>query len=184
MSSLNSHSNENDHYLGRLTAPVILVEYGDFQCPFCAMAAPVVERLMQHFGRDLCFVYRHFPLTNIHPMAELAALASEAADQQDQFWLMQYLLFQNSTALSKDVITALAREIGLNRDQFEQDLGRLDLKDRINRDRQSATLSRVNGTPTFYVNGTRLDQPVGYSTLLSAILGRLINHREAESLRP
>lgn len=148
-----------DHHRGPLTAPVFLVEYGDFECPYCGAAYPVFERLIAEFKNDLCFVYRHFPLKNIHPHSELAARAAEAADQQKQFWPMHHLLFENQGALSSENILKMAEFLNLDLDRFHTDLRRDDLLQRLRADFNNGIRSGVNGTPTVYINDFRFNGP-------------------------
>ena len=150
---------ERDHYRGPLRSPVTMVEYGDFQCPYCAQAFPEVEQLFNEFHQQMCFAYRHFPLSNLHPYAELAALASEAADQQGQFWPMHHTLYRIQPILSEQTIFAAADDLGLNMDEFQRDLTREDLLERIRDDMNGGIRSGVNGTPTLFFNGVRYDGP-------------------------
>lgn len=149
----------NDHHLGDLTAPLVLVEYGDFECPFCAQAYPVFEQLIKDFA-GVCFIYRHFPLKQIHPHADLAARAAEAADEQGQFWQMHHLLFENFDRLSTTAIVEFANSLNLSLEQFSKDWKREDLAERVHRDFVGGVKSGVNGTPCVFVNGERFDRPI------------------------
>lgn len=153
---------EFDHYCGPLNAPVNMVEYGDFECPHCATAFIEVERTIHALGTNLCFVYRHFPLVSLHPHAELAALASEAADQQAKFWHMHHLLFQNSEHLSEESIFEMAEELELDMDQFSMDMQSDELRNRVHRQFTGGVRSGVNGTPTFFINSYRYEGPHSY----------------------
>jgi protein-disulfide isomerase len=148
-------SSERDHILGPETSSVTLVEYGDYECPFCGAAHGVTKQLVQEFGDDLRFVFRHFPLTQIHPHAALAAEAAEAAGAQGGFWRMHDLLFENQDRLSPQDVVVYARMLGLDLDRFMSDLRDHVHAPRVREDFMSGVRSGVNGTPTFYVNGTR-----------------------------
>lgn len=158
-----------DHHKGSLNASVILVEYGDFQCPYCSVTAPVIDSLLDEFNGDLCFIYRHFPMKNIHPIAELAALASEAADQQGKFWEMHRILFRNSSHLSSENIGLYAQSLGLDMDRFLYDVQRPDLAEKVQHDFNGGIRSGVTGTPTIFLNGESYEDSSTYDPLSSAI---------------
>ncbi len=159
----------HDHVEGRADAPLTLVEYGDYQCPYCGAAYPVVKRLQKTLGKELRFVFRNFPLTQAHPYALIAAEAAEAAALQGKFWEMHDLLFEQQTFLEPDIITLWAKRIGLNLEKFENDIKQGVVEKRIKEDRQSGIRSGVNGTPTFFINGTRYDGSADYDSLLAAL---------------
>ena len=144
-----------DHLRGPAKAPIALVEYGDFECPFCGMAYPAVKELQRRLGGRLRFVYRHFPRTNEHPHAHLAAEAAEAAGAQGQFWEMHDLLFEHQSALELDDLVGYAARLGLDTDRFRRELETHAYHDRVYEDVRSATHSGVHGTPTFFINGVR-----------------------------
>jgi protein-disulfide isomerase len=154
-----------DHHIGPFNAPLVFVEYGDYECPYCAAADPVVEKLITDFGKSMCYVFRHFPLRTLHPHAELAALAAEAAGEQSQFWYMHRLLFKNSHVLSMKTVLAIAEELELDIGQFQDDFQRGDLMNKIDSDVSSGIQSGVHGTPTFFLNGLRVDGPSNYAFL-------------------
>jgi protein-disulfide isomerase len=158
-----------DHVEGPSTAPVTLVEYGDYQCPYCGAAYPIVKRIQKHLGDRLRFVFRNFPLTEIHPFAEGAAEAAEAAGAQGKFWEMHDRLFEHQRALDQPHLVEYARQLGLDVARFERDLGDHAFADRVHEDFLSGARSGVNGTPTFYVNGRRYDASYDYDTLLAAL---------------
>jgi formate-nitrite transporter family protein len=158
-----------DHAAGPADAPVTLVEYGDYQCPYCRAAYPVVKRLQKKLGKKLRFVFRNFPVTQAHPYALIAAETAEAAALQGKFWEMHDLLFEQQDSLTPDIIPVWAKKIGLDLDQFGNDIKQGVVTKRIKEDRQSGIRSGVNGTPTFYVNGTRYDGPNDYESLLEAL---------------
>src|SRR5208337_1395306 len=144
-----------DHAEGPAAAPVTLVEYGDYQCPYCGAAYPVVKRLQKKFGKNLRFVFSNFPLTQAHPYALIAAEAAEAAALQGKFWEMHDLLFERQTLLGPDIIPLWAERIGLDLEKFGNDIKQGVVAQRLREDRQSGIHSGVNGTPTFFINGTR-----------------------------
>jgi Na+/H+ antiporter NhaA len=146
---------ERDHIRGPTKSPVTLVEYGDFECPYCGQAEPVVRELLAGYG-DLRYAWRHLPLTDVHPHAMLAAAGSEAAAQQDKFWEMHDQLLDHQGALTVKDLVRYAADIGLDTDRFTRDL-RAGVGDaQIAADLESADLSGVSGTPTFFINGRRL----------------------------
>jgi protein-disulfide isomerase len=158
-----------DHVEGPAVAPVTLVEYGDYQCPYCGAAYPVVKRLQKKLGKKLRFVFRNFPLTEAHPYALIAAETAEAAALQGKFWEMHDLLFKQQKLLKPEVIASWAKKIGLDVDKFGNDIKQGVVEKRIKEDRQSGIRSGVNGTPTFFINGTRYDGLPDYASLLAAL---------------
>jgi len=144
-----------DHVRGPADAPVSLVEYGDFECPHCGRAEPAVRGLLQTFESDLRFVFRHLLLRDVHEHAQLAAEASEAAGAQGMFWEVHDVLYAHQDALGFDDLLGYAGDLGLDVDRFSEELqsGRHAL--RVARDIESADVSGVAGTPTFFVNGRR-----------------------------
>ena len=173
MSTLTQAVSADDHVEGPTDAPLTLVEYGDYQCPYCGAAYPVVKRLQKTLGEKLRFVFRNFPLTQVHPYALIAAEATEAAALQGRFWEMHDLLFEEQTLLEPETIPLWAKKIGLNLEQFESDIKQGTVEKRIKEDRQSGIRSGVNGTPTFFVNGTRYDGSPDYNSLLAALESEL-----------
>ncbi len=167
----------DDHAEGPADAPLTLVEYGDYQCPYCGAAYPVVKRVQKKLGKKLRFVFRNFPLTQAHPYALIAAEAAEAAALQGKFWEMHDLLFEQQTFLEPDIIPSWAEKIGLNLEKFESDIEQAVVEKRIKEDRQSGIRSGVNGTPTFFINGTRYDGSPDYASLLAALESELAPRR-------
>ncbi|MFE2537006.1 Na+/H+ antiporter NhaA [Streptomyces sp. NPDC059371] len=145
---------ERDHVRGRLDAPVTLVEYGDFECPYCGLAESVVRELLAGFG-DVRYVWRHLPLTDVHPNAQLAAQAAEAAARQDRYWEMHDLLMGHQGDLGPKDLFRYAALLGLDSGHFREDLRDGSSAARVAMDVESADLSGVSGTPTFFVNGRR-----------------------------
>jgi protein-disulfide isomerase len=148
---------EKDHRLGPLDAPAQLVEYGDYQCPFCADALPGVKRILLRHGDGILFVFRHFPLVSQHPRAWRAAIAAEAAGAQGRFWPMHAHLLGNQHELSEEELRTHARALGLDMTAYERDLHDPQLTARVREDALSGIQSGVLGTPTFFVNGRRLE---------------------------
>ena len=149
----------DDWARGPLDAPVTLVEYADFQCPDCQASHPVLERLLERFAGRLRFVFRHFPVVSRHPLAQGAALAAEAAGRQGKFWPMHQRLFAAQGALAPQDLHRYAREIGLDLDRFQRDLGDPALVAKIHQGKLLGVRSGVNGTPTVFLNGARYDGP-------------------------
>jgi protein-disulfide isomerase len=158
-----------DHTLGPADAPVTLLEYGDYQCPYCARAQPVVAGLLQAVGESLLYAFRHFPLTTVHPQAEPAAEAAEAAGAQGQFWPMHDMLFENQHALDDPHLVAYASALGLDTTKFVRDRVERTYAPRVRADFVSGVRSGVNGTPTFFINGIRHDGSYDYPVMLAAI---------------
>jgi protein-disulfide isomerase len=159
---------ERDHAYGPATAPVTLVEYGDFECPYCGQAYPIVKELQRRLGSGMRFVYRHFPLSNIHPNAQRAAESAEAAAIQGKFWEMHDALFENQRALDAG-LERLAREVGLDVERWSSEMTHHTHAGKVRDDFMSGVRSGVNGTPTFYINGVRHDGAYDLGTLEAAI---------------
>ena len=147
--------NALDHVLGAPDATIELVEYGDFQCPFCREAFFVVKELQERFASQLRFVFRNFPLSEAHEYAMDAALAAEAAAKQNRFWEMHDAIYNRQPELNEALLLTLAKEVGLDLQRFTEDLEASKLLSRVEADFESGVRSGVNGTPTFYVNGKR-----------------------------
>lgn len=170
MSHLKVPVNANDHLFGNPKAPIILVEYGDYQCPSCGFAFPYINRLMKQFYGELCYVFRHFPLQSVHPYAMRAALAAEAAGKQQRFWEMHNLIYENQDDLDENNLMYYAELLKLDLQRFVQDCNHADLQLKIEADLESGIRSGVNGTPTFFINGVRLDSyDDSYESLAYAI---------------
>jgi len=161
-------SEDRDHFRGPEDAPVTLVEYGDFQCPYCGRAESVVRELLTEIG-DLRYVWRHLPLTDVHPDAQLAAEAAEAAGAQGRFWEMHDLLLWHQDALRPPDLASYAAELGLDVERFSDDLRRHAWTGRVAEDVDSADLSAVSGTPTFFINGVRHQGAYDVETLTAAV---------------
>ncbi len=159
---------ERDHIQGRPDAPLTLLEYGDYECPFCGEAYGVLKAIQQRLGDDLCFAFRNFPLTNMHPHAEHAAEAAEAAGAQGRFWEMHDVLFENQDALEDEDIARYASELDLDARRLMLEVVSSAHAERIREDFKSGVRAGVNGTPTLFVNGRRYDGVRGLEPLLAA----------------
>ena len=160
---------DQDHTLGPATAPVTLVEYGDYECPYCGRMHPVVRELRERLGDRLRFVFRHFPLDSVHPHARRAAEAAEAAAAQGRFWEMHDLLYENRENLDDESLGRYADELGLDVARFEDDLSERRHAPRVRDDRFGGERSGVEGTPTFFVNGMRYEGSLELQALLAAV---------------
>lgn len=161
-----------DHVLGPPTAPITIVEYGDYECPFCRAAQPLVAGLEAALGDNLCYAFRHFPLTNLHPQAEQAAEAAEAAAAQGLFWEMHALLYANQQSLDEGSLLRLAGTLDLDWARFEHDLAHHAYSKRVRDDLNSGLRSGVRGTPTFFIDGVRWDEPPALLPMLGAVRER------------
>jgi len=171
--SLSIPVGKDDHAAGPEDAPVTLVEYGDYQCPGCGAAYPMVKTIQKHLGAKLRFVFRNMPLNEIHPYAELAAEAAEAADAQGRFWDMHDALYEHQDQLGPDLATILAKRLHLDVARFEQDLASRRFRERVKRDFLGGARSGVNGTPTFFVDGLRYDGTLDERSLEAALRQRI-----------
>jgi protein-disulfide isomerase len=160
---------DRDHIQGPADAAVTLVEYGDYECPYCGAAYPIVNEVKAQMGEKLRFVFRNFPITTSHPHAEQAAEAAEAAGTQGKFWEMHDLLYENQRRLGDDDLRSYAAQLGLDLESFGSDLAEHVHAARVREDFMSGVRSGVNGTPTFYINGIRHDDSYELETLLAAL---------------
>lgn len=158
-----------EHAQGSPEASVTLVEYGDFECGYCGEAYSIVKEVQRVMGERLRFVFRHFPLTQMHPHAEHAAEASEAAAAQGRFWEMHDLLYENQRTLDDRHLVRFAAELGLDGDRFARELREGVYRERVREDFMSGVRSGVNGTPTFFINGVRHDGPWDAESLLAGL---------------
>ncbi|MFC3356979.1 MULTISPECIES: DsbA family protein [Sphingobacterium] len=155
--SLKPNVSEADHILGNGQADLTIVEYGDYQCPHCGKAHPVIKEMMAELGSQIRFVFRNFPLSEMHPYAKSAALAAEAAALQGKFWEMHDAIFENQNSLNDQWLLDMAQQLELDMDKFRSDLNDESIVDRVEGDFESGMMSGVNGTPTFFVNGQKFD---------------------------
>jgi protein-disulfide isomerase len=162
-------ADDRDHIQGARDATVTLVEYGDYECPYCGSAYPIVKQVQAAMGNGLRFVFRNFPITTAHPHAEQAAEAAEAAAAQGRFWPMHDLLYENQQRLEAEDLLAYAGRLGLDATRFKSEFEEHVHAPRVHEDFMSGVRSGVNGTPTFYVNGVRHDDSYDFETLLGAL---------------
>jgi protein-disulfide isomerase len=169
----------SDHIEGGDLAYVTLVEYGDYQCPFCGQAYGLIKDIQREMARQLRFVFRNFPLTGPHPFAEAAAEAAESAGAQGKFWEMHDLLYENQDKLGEDLLVDAASKLGLDVRRFVDDINEGRFRERVKLDFKGGVRSGVNGTPCFFVNGARF-----YGSLESGELAAdLARHGREESLK-
>ena len=170
MAKLSVAVSAKDHRQGDPDAPCTLVEYGDYQCPSCGQAYPIVKRVQKHYGKRLSFVFRNFPLTQMHPFAEPAAETAEFAGANGKFWGMHDLIYENQARLGDDeLLPELAKQLHLAPDKLLEALESKEFEPRVKADFSSGVRSGVNGTPTFFINGQRHDGPYDFASLVEAI---------------
>jgi protein-disulfide isomerase len=160
---------QRDHVQGNADAALTLVEYGDYECPYCGAAYPIVKQVQDRLGDQLCFVFRNFPLTQLHPHAQHAAEAAEAAGGQGKFWKMHDMLYENQQALDDPHLAGDATAIGLDMVRFEGEMAAHIYAERVREDFMSGIRSGVNGTPTFFIDGRRHDDAYDFDSLMSAL---------------
>ncbi len=158
-----------DHIHGPASAPVTLVEYGDFECPSCSQAHAALKVMLPHFGQQLRFVFRHYPLREVHPHAELAAEASEAAGAQGKFWPMYELLFAHQQHLKDKHLLDYAAQVGLDIARYQNEMNDHVYLQRVQEHMQSGRHAGVRSTPSFYINGVFCDVSFGLQHLHEAI---------------
>ncbi len=169
MATLKVPVTSGDHAQGKANAAATLVEYGDYECPHCGHAYPIVKQLQEHFGSKLRVVFRNFPLREMHPNAESAAESAEFAAAQGKFWEMHDLLFENQEQLGGSLYLALAQELELSPRALVKALEAEEFAERVAADFSGGVRSGVNGTPTFFINGQRHDAPFDFDFLAAAI---------------
>lgn len=162
-----------DHSRGPARAPVTLVEYGDYECPYCGAAHPVVQKLLKRLEHELRFVFRNFPLSTAHPHAQHAAWAAEAAGTLGKFWEMHDWIFEHQDSIDDDGLIEAAGTLGLEPDEFRREVDSEGVRTRVQEDFRSGIRSGVNGTPTFFINGVRYGRPASFEELLEALEGEL-----------
>ncbi|HSB53620.1 MAG TPA: thioredoxin domain-containing protein [Gemmatimonadales bacterium] len=172
MSHLTLPVSDRDHIQGNPKAALTLVEYGDYECPYCGMAYPIVKRVQERLGKKLRFVFRNFPLNEIHPHALHAAEAAEAVAQhggEEAFWVMHDLIYEHQRDLSDAALARMARQAGVDAELVRGEVEEEQLKTRVRDDFMSGVKSGVNGTPTFFINGKRHDGPWDEVSLVMAL---------------
>jgi len=160
---------ERDHIEGPPDAAATLVEYGDYECPFCGQAYPIIKAVQRHLENRLRFVFRNFPLTEMHPHALKAAMAAEAAGAHGQFWPIDDLLYEHQNALDERSVARYAESLRLDVERFRSELRGETYASRVHEDFMSGVRSGVNGTPTMFVNGVRHDGPWDAESLTAAL---------------
>lgn len=169
MSQLRIPVGPDDHVVGDPQAAVTLVEYGDFECPYCGTAYPMLKEVQRRMGKSLRFVFRNFPLAEMHPHALAAAEAAEAAGAQGKFWQMHDTLYEHQEALGLTHLVAYAKKLGLDVARFSKDLEAHTFRERVEEEFRGGIRSGVNGTPTLFVNGTRYDGDLELEVILKAL---------------
>jgi protein-disulfide isomerase len=162
-----------DHLQGDPQAPIVLVEYGDYECPHCGHAYPIIQRVQKHFGKRVAFVFRNFPLNEIHPNAEPAAETAEFAAAHQRFWEMHDAIFENQESLSPEFLLELAQRLGLPVPDLGAALESGQFTAHVKKDFVGGVRSGVNGTPTFFINDQRHDGAFEFDDLVAAIDARL-----------
>jgi protein-disulfide isomerase len=158
-----------DHIQGPVNAPITLVEYGDYECPYCGQAYLIIKEIQERLGSKLCFVFRNFPLTKVRPHAYKAALAAETAAAQGKFWEMYDYLFKHGQVVTDDNLRQSAAKLGLNVARFDREFLDRTYSSHVDEDIQSGKSSGVKSTPTFFINGDRYNSAWDLDTLLSAL---------------
>jgi protein-disulfide isomerase len=171
-----------DHIRGNIAAPVTLVEYGDYECVHCGAAHPVVATLMARFADNVRFVFRHFPLSEIHPHAEPAAETAEFAGASGRFWQVHDSLFRNQVLLGPQLLLAIIGGLGLSKELLREALDSRRFADKVGQDFLGGVRSGVNGTPTFFINGVRHDGSFDLPSLAAAI-NAVVDERRAHKAR-
>jgi len=178
-SIVNSSENDREHALGRVGARVTLIEYGDFECPYCGAAYPIVKAAVARLGAKLRFVFRNFPLRELHPHAELAAEAAEAAGAQHRFWEMHDKLFENQRQLTPAALLGYAAQVVADPARWADDMQRRAFASRVQADLREGIRSGVNGTPSFFINGRRHEGPYDEESLVEALETAFVSTRKA-----
>jgi len=174
MTNLKPPVNESDHHTGNTNASITLVEYGDYECSHCAHAHPLLKQLLEEKGDDFEFVFRNFPLNEVHPLATLSALAAEAAGKQHKFWEMHDLIYENQAQLNRDSFVDFAESLNLDLEKFAADLQSDEVSAKVESDFESGIRSGVNGTPSFFINGQKLTSYDGTYESLKSTLTRQV----------
>ena len=173
---------DDDHVRGRRDAPVVLVEYADYECPYCGRAYWAIKRLLEELGDEVAFVFRNFPVTEAHPRAENVAEALEAAAAQGRFWEMHDWFYEHQHQLEGLDLERHARALGIDIERWKANLRDHACRDRVQRDVVGASEAGVTGTPTLFVNGLRYDGPPDFPSLLAAVR-RARDSRDEQDVR-
>jgi protein-disulfide isomerase len=169
MATLKVPVGPDDHVQGNAKAPITLDEYGDYECPACGLAYPIVLAVQKHFGRDLKFVFRNFPLAQVHPNADSAAETAEWAASHHRFWEMHDALYENQAMLGLALYLSLANALGLPDEELSAALENRIFYPKVRADFMGGVRSGVNGTPTFFINGRRHDDSFDFAHLVASI---------------
>lgn len=173
MTKLKNDPNSYDHIQGNLDAPIVLVEYGDYECPHTKKSHLWIKRLLKEFGQSICYIFRHFPLSDIHPHAEYASLAAESAAQYNHFWEMHDALFETVQNLSEEEIEKEASHLGISEDSLLKGIHTTESIDHLMKDISSGEDNGILSTPAFFINGTKLEGPISYEILRDHILNAI-----------
>lgn len=173
MSALKVPVTPRDHILGPANAPVTLVEYGDYECPHCGAAHPIVKLVLEQFGKNIRFIFRHFPLSQVHPSAQAAAESAEFAGARGQFWAMHDGIYENQDRLGLPLLFALASALELSEARLREALVSGAYAEKVRSDFLGGVRSGVNGTPSFFLNGRRHDGSYAFSDLAAAVEANL-----------
>lgn len=169
MSTLKTPVTSEDHIQGEDNAPITLVEYGDYECPYCGAAYPIVKQIQKHFGKRLRFVFRNFPIIESHPHAGIAAMAAEFSATHNKFWEMHDLLYENQENLDMPDLLNYAKSLDLSTTELRGSIENEIFANKIKSDFMSGVRSGVNGTPSFFINGNRHNGSFEYEDLLTAL---------------
>ncbi|WP_263355142.1 DsbA family protein [Acidicapsa acidisoli] len=169
MAILKNPVGSQDHIQGNAKAPCTLVEYGDYECPNCGEAYPLVKQIQEHFGEQLRFVFRNFPMTNLHANAQAAAEVAEFAGTKGRFWEMHDLMLENQKRLGDDLYTELAKKLEIDPAALHESLEKKTFTKHVRDDFSGGMRSGVNGTPTFFINDRRHDGPKDFGHIVKAI---------------
>jgi protein-disulfide isomerase len=175
MTRLKPPVSDQDHIQGVLKASIQLVEYGDFQCPHCGVAHPILKEIEKIYKDQMAFIFRHFPLSESHPYAQIAAVAAEAAASQGKFWQMHDMIFENQALVSPEGLLRMAEALKLDLKVFQMDIQDQKLSEKVEADFESGIFSGVNGTPSFYFNGNKFYGPYEFQSLTHE-MDRLLKH--------
>jgi protein-disulfide isomerase len=173
MSTLKAPLTPRDHVLGPAAAPVTIVEYGDYECPYCAAVHPVVTLVLRRFGSSVRFAFRHFPLSQIHPYAQSAAESAEYCGAHGRFWEMHGAIFENQNQLGLPLLFEIASALGLSEEELREALLKRTYEEKVKADFLGGVRSGVNGTPTFFINERRHNGSHSYADLVSAVEANL-----------
>lgn len=169
MTQLKIPVTDSDHIQGNKNAGITLLEYGDYECPYCGQAYPIVKQIQKHFGDKLRFVFRNFPLVESHPYAGIAAITAEFAGSKNKYWVMHDLLYENQENLDIPDLLSYAESLSLSPNELQTAIEKEMFSDKIKNDFMGGVRSGVNGTPSFFINGSRHNGPFDYENLLRAL---------------